>query len=294
MKTCCTLNVLFSAIFLSACASLSSPSSLPSRRAPEPEQQVSRTDPSAVVSWSFTPGSQPRTYSSTGTTVISQTDASVPRQDSVTSQVLYSIGIMQGSDDLFFSGFISSFEISGSFVEPDRQFELPITFSGHIKDHVLSTRVSDRATSESGSHCNDFSLVPLSTIQHNIILMPLEVSTAETWSDSTSSVVCNGTLPMTITMIRTFHVIGEGNYVGIPALIIDKKERTFSKGEGSQGQHRIFIETHGTTTSQLYVDRKSGELLSAKSINQTSLSIQSSGRNQHFSESSTEITQLRQ
>lgn len=292
MKKYRILNVLFPAIFLSACASSSSPPS--PAQAPEPEQKLPTTNSSVIVSWSFTPGSQPRTYSSIRTTVIAQTDAPITRRDSVTSQMLYSIGLTRSLDNLFFSGSISSFEVIGPVAEPDAQLKLPIAFSGQIKDHILSARVSDKALSESGTRCDDFSLTPLNTVQHNIVLLPLKVSNAETWSDSTSSVVCSGILPITITMVRTFHLVGEGNYTGIPALIIDKKERTFSKGEGSQGQHRIFIESHGTTTSQIYVDQKSGELLSAKSTNQTSLSIQSSGRNQHFSESSTETTQLRQ
>ncbi|MGH7250066.1 MAG: hypothetical protein ACREGC_03760, partial [Minisyncoccia bacterium] len=93
------------------------------------------------------------------------------------------------------------------------------------------------------------------------------------------------------TVIRTLNVVGESELEGRPVLVIDENERTFSKGEGSQGQHQINIETQGSTKGRLYFDRDSGQMLSLNSSNKTSISIKSSARFQHFSENSTEITQ---
>ena len=122
--------------------------------------------------------------------------------------------------------------------------------------------------------------------------MPLELSNQETWTDSTSTVVCTGSLPVTLTSLRTFHIAGESEFEGFRVLVIEQNERTFSKGEGSEGQHRIFVNGNGSTTGRLYINANTGELISSNLKNQTSLAIQSSGRLQRFSQNSTEVTQM--
>jgi hypothetical protein len=102
--------------------------------------------------------------------------------------------------------------------------------------------------------------------------------------------VCSGTLPLTVISLRKFRVTEESQLDGNPALVLEQNEKTFSQGEGSQGQHRIFVEGHGSTTGQLYIDRASGELLQANLTSSDTLSIRSSGRVQQFLQSSTGIT----
>jgi hypothetical protein len=91
--------------------------------------------------------------------------------------------------------------------------------------------------------------------------------------------------------LQAFHVAGQSQLNNTPALIVDTKERTFSKGEGSQGQHHIVIEGRGSTTGRLYIDQISGILLQKNFTATDTLTVHSSGRTQRFLQVSTGITQ---
>lgn len=282
--------VLFTIFLYAGCASSPSVPSLP---VPTP---IAETAPDASVipphtSWKITPSSQPQSYSSILTTVVAQTNIETQRQDTLTIRGLYSIRTTRTADSLSFSGSITGFTVQGPMTGTlESQPTLPILFTGKISNHNIRAQGPDDLGNSLNS-CNNTFRAPMTMVQRNLFLTPLELIDQQVWTDSTSSIICSGTIPVVITSIRTFHVIGESDLDGNPALVIDENERTFSKGEGSQGQHRVLLETQGSTNGRLYLDRSSGQLLTANLINKTSVSVQSSGRVQYFSQNSTEIVQ---
>jgi hypothetical protein len=287
--------LLITTFFHTGCASSSPVSSSPSPVSiPEPTSSTPATTLRSAVFWKITPTSQTQAYSSLVTTVITEESPSTPRRDSLTTEALYSISSMRRSDSLSFSGLITNFTVKGG--TPDileLQPTFPIPFTGSVTSHNITIQRSDSPASNSNSCSNGFQ-APLRTVQRNLFSLPLEMTYQQTWTDSVSSSLCNGALPVTITTIRTFHVVGESEIEGSLALLIDENERTFSRGEGSQGQHQILVETQGSTNGRIYVNRNSGQLLAANLTTKSSVSIQSSGRIQHFFQNSTEtIRQLR-
>lgn len=273
------------------CASSSGTATLPSpATAPDGTPETPQALPHRLTSWRITPTSQSQAYSSVLTTVITEAGAPAARRDSLTTQVSYSIGATAIADNVSFSGIVTSFSTSGSSPEASElPLTLPFSFSGQWNNHEITFQ---RLNSAAGvNSCADLSQTPLSVVQRNLILLPLELVDQQTWTDSTSLSVCSGILPLNLTTIRSFHVAGESEINGVPVLMIDQNERTFSKGEGSQGQHRIIVESQGTSTGRFYLDRQSGQLLTANLTSKASVSIQSSGRIQHFQQNSTTVTQ---
>lgn len=257
------------------------------KTAPETPVELTR----GASSWKITPTGQAQTFSSLLTTVVTQLDVPMPRRDSLKTQTSYSINTTRNADSLVFSGSITSFAVRGVRTEiSDPQVVFPILFNGKISNHNISIQASGGLSENSGP-CDNATQASMRTVHRNLFLLPLEIIDQQTWTDSTSSTVCSGTIPLTITSIRTFRVLGESESDGTPALALEQNERTSSRGEGSQGQHRILIESQGTTNGRLYVDRTSGQFLAANLVTKTSVSIQSSGRVEHFSQLSTEVTQ---
>jgi hypothetical protein len=267
------------------------PSSSPAPDAvPETTAKKPTTAQHTTMSWKIIPTSQTQAYSSHLTTVVTQTDTPISRHDSLAIQALYSIHTTRDSDSLFFSGSITSFIIQGTTLESlETQPVFPVVFTGKIANNTISTELSDNRFAGS-TRCADASRSLLTIVQRNLFLLPLEITEQQAWTDTTSSTVCSGTLPFTLTSILTFHVIGESEFDGSPALVLDQSERTFSKGEGPQGQHRILVEAEGLTTGRIYIDRTSGQLLGTNLTNKTSLLIHSSGQVHHFFQNSTETT----
>ena len=259
---------------------------------PETAPQASTTPIRTGSSWKITPTSQPQAYSTLLTTLVTETGGPGPRrQDSLTTRANYSISTTRTADSLSFTGSITSFSVQGSASEmSEAQPMFPIFFTGTLRNHGITTQRSDASVTGSNL-CSDIDQASLRIVQHNLIPVPFELTDQQIWTDSTSSIICSGTLPLTLTSVRTFQIMGESEFEGSPALVIEQNERTFSRGEGSQGQHRIFMETQGLTNGRLYIDRSSGLLLAANLTNKLSLAIQSSGRTQHFTQISTETTQ---
>lgn len=292
MKKDCGFLLLFSASLLTGCASSSSVASLPSPvSVPQTTPETSTSNTPTTKSWRITPTSQVYSYSSLLVTVTTQADTPGVRRDSLTAHTAYSISTTRNSDSLFFSGAITSFTVQSTLPKTDEaRLTFPIIFTGTVSSHNAHTQSSNNRL-ENTKPCEDISQVPLRTVQRNLFLLPLEILTHNSWSDSTTSLVCSGTMPLIVTSVRTLHVTGETDFEGIPALVFEESEKTFSKGEGFQGQHRIFVESVGITDGHFYADRATGSLLASNTRNMTTLSVQSSGRIQHFLQSSTEVTQ---
>lgn len=274
-----------------ACTTSAPVSSLPPPvPAPETTAQTPENTPLTASFWKIVPSSQPQRYSSELSTVISEINGSTARRDSLTTRATYSLSTSRSADSVSFSGSIDSYSLQGSGSQTTQlRFDFPILFTGRIAEHNISSQRANTANTGS-SLCGDSSRIPLRIAERALFVSPLELNNHQSWTDSTSSVVCSGTLPLTVFSIRKFRVVGESQLNGISALVIDQNEKTFSQGEGSQEQHRIFVEGHGSTTGHLYIDRASGGLLQAKLASSDTLFIRSSGRVQQFLQSSTAVT----
>jgi hypothetical protein len=287
-KVCLLLNVFL----FTGCTTGSLGASLPPLPNPETVSSAEIRHIGRVASWKITPTVQSRSYSSLLTTVITQTDAPTSRRDSLAIQTLYSISITRSSDAIIFSGSIEAFTVHGNSTASEvTDFVTPTTFTGKLNDHTISSRIFNADRLQNNGDCENAAQTSLKIIQRNIFALPLEITAGQAWTDSTSSTLCSGALRITSTVVRTLTVIEESELEGIPVLVLDDSERTFSKGEGSQEQHRIVVESRGLTNGHLYVNLSSGQLLTANTTNKTSVSIESSGRVQHFMQNSTEVTQ---
>jgi hypothetical protein len=285
--------VLLPVFCLIACTT---PSSVPSLPGPTPSvEPIPASGPgysTEAMSWRITPTSQSQTYSSLLTTTIEQQEVSTTRRDSLKTLARYSISTARVPDTLLITGSVTEFSVTSNVPEADKiDISSPVSFTGKLTSHDLLIQTSGNNQLQDFTNCENPASTSLKVLQRNVFVLPLELRTAQTWTDSISSVTCAGTLPVISTVIRAFTVAGLTEIEGSRAILINQNERTFSEGEGSQGQHRISIQGEGSTSGRVYIDPDSGVLLASSFTNKTTLSIQSSGRVQHFVQNSTETTQ---
>jgi hypothetical protein len=110
-----------------------------------------------------------------------------------------------------------------------------------------------------------------------------------TWSDSTTATLCNGSILTTSITSRSFRVIGEVSR----GILIERRERTTSTGDGAQGQHRLKLQTSGRGNAQLIIDAQTGTLLESTGVYTASVVVTTSGRNQQFTQTTRERIVIR-
>ncbi len=112
--------------------------------------------------------------------------------------------------------------------------------------------------------------------------IPTNLETGMTWTDSSTTEGCRGSIPTVSTAIRTYLVVGDTLYNDEPALLIQKTETISAKGEGNEGQHRVLMTATGSGTANLYFNVLAGSFLGMTGTQTSDLSITASGRVSRF------------
>lgn len=241
--------------------------------------------------WRTTPTEELQSYRSTIKTTIEEQNTQENRKFHFTTSADYSLRLLRSTSKIDLSGTVLNFQVNAD--KPDSlspsSFEFPMIFSGKIADHNIFLRPSNSNKPTSLLPCNDSLQILLSVINRDLVIVPTEISTDQGWQDSTSSMICSGSVPVDVSMLRNYRITGETIVDGMSALQLERTEKLLASGQGSQGQHQISISGVGTGRGQIYVDRVTGTLLSLTATNEIELSIKSSGRTQMFTQRSEEI-----
>lgn len=291
-----TRQVLLCLVSLGCIIGCTSATANPPSPLPLPEAAQEPATPQANTenrgrTWRIIPTAELETYRSTLKTTITERNNGENQQTSFTTTVDYSLSLVRSSNSVRASGSVSAFQIQADQATqplPEGFFVLPISFDGSISDHDISLHSSGRSRSSALAQCSDSSQTVLSTVNRDLIVVPGEMTADQSWQDSSSSSLCTGSLPVAVSVIRSYRVTGETLVDGIPALKLERTEKLVTSGEGSQGQHQITINGAGTGKAQIYIDRSSGLLLTLAAKNQVELVIKSSGRVQNFTQISEE------
>ena len=125
-------------------------------------------------------------------------------------------------------------------------------------------------------------------IQRSLVLVPLQLHKGLTWTDSVVATICSGPLQTSLSSVRTYLVKGQGVIHDRAVVLLEQNNRTSFTGEGAQQQHRLRVRGNGSGKAQLAVDAATGALIEAVADHVTALTITSSGRDQHFTQTSRE------
>ena len=260
-----------------------------SRTEPEPvirgDSSLSPLSPqfSPRASWILQPDERRHRYrSSTISSIVMDQPSAEPR-DSTTLMTNFTVSANRDSRGVLYSITVEGLSLtSASKPSPVvvSEFSSPISFTERLERGQYSL--------DPPADCNTQVGIALSAIQRSLVLIPIQLQRGQSWVDSTSTAACSGSIPVTLTALRHYRVMGEITNGTRKGLLLERVDKTSSVGEGSEGQHRIQLRTEGTGNTQILIDPLTGALLKATGANTTLVTVTTSGRSQRFTQTSRE------
>lgn len=111
---------------------------------------------------------------------------------------------------------------------------------------------------------------------------PATLNAGATWSDSTTSQGCRGTIPTTTHTQSRYTVIGDTSIAGVVALQVHRADSITASGQGVQGQHHVTLAATGSAAIDLFLDPATGHFLAADETQETNVDVTASGRTERF------------
>jgi len=259
---------------LSACAGSrvrQNPPSVPAPSMPNPSMV-----PTNVWTFSYAPGTL--TYQVKRSAAIeSQSDSGSRRE--VSTNTTHEVVLLEAvMDTVYFTAVVDTFSTATQgVIGPVQPVQLPIRVSGSL--------ISDSLVFASDTLSN--SCIPVRSALvadlHNLLPnLPKTLSTGLSWRDSTELKGCQGMIPTTAQIIRSYVVSGAVEYPGFSALLVQRVDTIRARGDGAQQQHRISLEATGTGNATYYLDAVHGRVVHLVANADLNFSITASGHTSHF------------
>lgn len=256
-----------------------SPGSPPSPAIPSEGPPISKAG-----SWKLQPTTTDHSYISTSNTVLELIDSSRTLRDTLTTQTDFRMSASKDIRGTIISATINALSLNAGARTgiPEKTSALPLVLTGRFQNNRLT--FNQGGSPPININCADPASSSLSIIQRSFIVSPLELHTGMTWTDSISAELCSGAVPITVVTTRNYRVLGESFVRSAPVILLERHERIISTGEGSSGQHRIILRVEGAGSGQVAIDRLTGFLVDDVSTYTAAVTIQSSGRDQRFTQ----------
>jgi hypothetical protein len=254
--------------------------------APRPNPSIPQPAPSGLPTpilqsntWSFDYKAGVSGYEVRRSAVISSVD-SAPTHE-VTANLTHEIlSLERIGDTIQFALAADTFATTTQgLLGPAQTVSLPVRITGSLVENNLE--VSSDSLS---ANCNVVESALRSDLQNLILPLPLPqpLTRGMAWRDSLAGESCQGMVPTTAHIDRSFTVVGEVIYNGAPVVVIERKDTIRAHGNGAQQQHQIIIDVTGSGTAIHYLSTSTGRTVGVTANQQLDLAIAASGHTHHF------------
>ena len=251
---------------------------------PTPLPSLPNPVSSGASAWTINRTSSAVSYQILRSAAIESQSDSNPHREISTNTTHERITLDVAGDTIRFTAIIdtSSTTTQGT-IGPVQSVQLPVQLSGFQIGDSLTT--SADSTTE---RCNPVSS-DLSTDLHNLLVaFPIQLSQGSSWRDSLELSTCQGMIPTTVHIARSYVVSGESKYQELPVLVVQRRDSINAHGEGAQQQHRVTLDASGTGNATYYLDPQDGFILRLNTLQNLDLAITTSGKIHHFRETVTQ------
>lgn len=129
----------------------------------------------------------------------------------------------------------------------------------------------------------DASAAAITRAQQLITTLPPHLTGGQSWSDSTATDGCRGSIPATSHVAHTYTVLGDTVLPGgATALRVHRDDVIAATGEGAEGQHRVLVSATGTGSAELLFDVATGRFIGSDGVQNSTVDINTSGRVTRF------------
>jgi hypothetical protein len=159
---------------------------------------------------------------------------------------------------------------------------LPVQISGVI-DSITAGVDSTIAPT-----CNPVQSNLETDVRNVLVSFPRMLVPGLTWRDSVLRVGCYGTIPLRLTVVRHFSVVGKTSFNGQTALSVQRADSITAQGAGRQQQHQLVVETIGSGAATYMLSPEEGRLLHLTTTQDLKFTVRASGRTSRFRETAKE------
>ena len=260
------------------------PSAVPRPAQPTPLPSTPNSAPSAVSAWTINRSSGAIPYQISRSAAIESQSDSNPHREISTNKAHELITLTMVGDTIHFTALIdTSSSTTQGTIGPVQSVQLPVQLSGTAIGDSLT--ISADSTTEK---CNPVSSA-LSADLHNLLAgFPIQLSQASSWRDSLDLSTCQGMIPTTVHIARSYVVAGETAYQGLPVVVVQRRDSIRAHGEGAQQQHRVTLDANGTGNATYYLNPQNGFILRLNTEQNLDLTITTSGKIHRFRQISTQ------
>jgi hypothetical protein len=249
---------------------------------PSPPNPAPAPSPAGPWTFNYAPGAIAYQISRTAG-IESQSDSGSHREVfSNTTHELLTLELT--GDTIHFTAIIdTSSTLTQGAIGPVQSVPVPVQLSGSfIGDSLIFSGDSI------AEKCNPVSST-LSADLHNLLVrFPIQLSQGSSWKDSVELTACQGMIPTTAHIARSYTVSGEAAYQGEPVLLVQRTDSIHAHGEGAQQQHRVTLDASGTGSATYYISPGSGRVVRISTGQDLDLAITASGKIHHFKQSAKE------
>jgi hypothetical protein len=115
---------------------------------------------------------------------------------------------------------------------------------------------------------------PLAAAARDLIIpTPAVLSVGARWSDSVSTTVCNGNVPVTTGAVREYEVEARETLDGTPAVRVRRRETFTLAGAGAVHGQSLSVTGRGTADGTLYFDPAAGVYLGGTETSEAELTV---------------------
>jgi hypothetical protein len=266
-------------LFVIACTGRAIPSTpLP------PTPVIPRSDSGAVTArtWSFSYEPGTGSYHIKRTATIEDVSDSMRVREAATNLTHETLALERIGDTIQVTITADTFATaSQGLPQPIQSVALPV----HLAALLSRDDVQLVADSSTEQECNAARSALRSDLHNLITPFPPQLTRGMMWTDSVELKSCQGMIPTTANIGRSYSVTGETIYNGIPVLVIERRDVIRAHGDGAQQQHQVTIDATGTGSAVEYLNIATGRIVTVTTTQELSLTIRASGQAHHFKQS---------
>jgi hypothetical protein len=266
--------------FLVYLAAACTASTLPQagRPTPSPSSPNPVPLPPTAGSWTFIYAPGIISYQISRSAVIESQSDSGSHQEISTNATHELLTLGVAGDTVHFTAVIDTFSATAQgTIGPVQFVQLPVQLSGiFVGDSLIVS------TDSIAEKCNPVSSA-LSADLHNLFVhFPAQLSQGSNWRDSVEFKACQGMIPSTVHIARSYIVTGEIAYQSYPVMVVQRIDTIQAHGEGAQQQHPLSLDARGTGNVVYYVSLKDGRIVRLNAGQDLDLAITVSDKTHRF------------
>jgi hypothetical protein len=275
-----TSNWYFIVYLAAACTTSTVPQAgrpIPSHSLPNPAPL-----PPTAGSWTFNYAPGVILYQISRSARIESNLDSGSHQEIATNTTRESLSLERLGDTVHFTAAVDTFSTTTQgTIGPTQFVQLPVQLSGTLVGDSLIVETDSVA-----EKCSSVSSALLADLHNLLIHFPTPVSQESSWRDSVELRTCQGMIPTTARITRSYIVSGEIAYQGDLLLVVQRTDSIQAHGEGAQQQHPVTLDANGTGNAVYYVSPRDGHIVRLNTEQYLDLAITVSGKIHRFKQTS--------